>query len=133
MFITSSLRSSFINAALRGSRKININTRAMPCNPPDSPGWRTACGDEATRALRRACEHAHGKEPLRLSVDRPTPASQLMGRSPATLDQPKIEVDRAKKPGAHGLRDLDLIFSLVTRYQTKILHSVTRYRIIRIR
>ena len=34
MFITSSLRSSFINAALRGSSKININTRAMPCNPP---------------------------------------------------------------------------------------------------
>lgn len=55
-----------------------------------------------------------------------------MGRSPATLDQPKIEVDPAKKPGAHGLRDLDLIFNLVTRYQIKFLHLVTRYRIMRI-
>jgi hypothetical protein len=43
MFITSSLRSSFINAAPAGKAKININTRAMPCNPDrlacHASGW----------------------------------------------------------------------------------------------
>ena len=66
---------------------------------------------------------------LRLMFDRPAPAAQLTGRSPLTLDQSRAEVVQAEQTGAHGLRDPGLFFNLVTRYQIKWLHSVTRYRI----
>lgn len=114
MFITSSLRSLFINAALRGSSKINIHTRAMPCNPDRLACHASGMGDEATQATANSTSAPCGARDAALVVDRPSAAAHLTDRSPPPLDRPKIEVDRAKKPGACGLRGSDRKFNLVT-------------------